>query len=52
MFSHKLDATARYRTLARGSGSRWVRTYAERLQVGTVSPQVAPLVSRSMRPTA
>jgi hypothetical protein len=27
MFTHNLDASATYRTLARGCGSGWARTY-------------------------
>jgi hypothetical protein len=45
MFSHKLDSTARYRTLARGSGNRWTRTYREQLQIGTAKSQSRRLVS-------
>ena len=52
MFSHKLDATARYRTLARGSGSRWARTYRERLEVGAAKTQAGLLVAAGARPTA
>jgi len=52
VFSHKLDATARYRTLARGSGSRWARTYRERLEIGTAKSQPGPLVAAGARATA
>ncbi len=32
MFTEDLGATKSYRTLARGSGSRWVRTYGASLR--------------------
>jgi hypothetical protein len=52
MFTHKHGATATYRTLARGSGSRWVRAYQASQQKQARIPSAAPSAVRIARARA
>jgi hypothetical protein len=52
MFTHQHGATATYRTLARGSGSRWVQAYRATQQQQARIPSAAPSAVRIARALA